>query len=250
MSEGTPRAQTLRGQTPRAQTPRAREPELRSWSLDAEGAPARAYCVATCTPMATKWRVSRATALVLAGSLGGAGGLGALTVAADPAVALSPPALTSILITKVPAGYRVLPNKTSHGGPVDLAQAVASDGSAGAHTALVADKFQAGYQRAWQDGHGDEILVVLYRFGTHAGAVTYLRRQDASNTTSTVVHFQPSGIPGAHGYRETGHTSQGTRTVVDIGFTNGPYVAQVATVGPSPTTKVAGQVANQQYRKL
>jgi hypothetical protein len=171
---------------------------------------------------------------------------------ANPVAVASQATLTSLLITTLPAGYRVLPDKTSHGGPVDLAQAAASDGAPGAaaHAALVADKFRAGYQRAWQDGHQNEILTILYRFGTHAGAVAYLRRQDASNKTTSVVRFQPSGVPGALGYRQTGSTSQGTRTVVDIGFAKGLYVAQVATLSSSKATTVAAQVANQQYRKL
>ena len=142
--------------------------------------------------------------------------------------------LSRLLLSAVPADYKVQPNDVGDTGPSDLEKAVSDDGSDDARAVLTKDGFIRGYQRLWSRTDDEEVIAFLYQFNDHAGALDYAKRttDDLAQGENgvTLTPFAVPGIEGAVGM--TGHDPTSASSVV--GFAKGPYVVQLVVNGKAP----------------
>jgi len=162
----------------------------------------------------------------------------ATTTSTAPALAANFDDLSRLLLTTVPAEYKIQPNDVGDTGPSDLEKAVRDDGGDDARAVLTRNGFVRGYQRYWSKSDDEEVVAFLYQFRDNAGAADYGKRTTADLAEPqdgvTVSPFELPGIAGATGV--TGH-SEGFSTSIAV-FTKGPYLVQLVATGTTP----AGQV--------
>ncbi len=88
---------------------------------------------------------------------------------------LDPRTLAPVVIEEVD-GFTQQADDVGDTGPSDLAKAILDDGEPDAERVLNETGFRAGYQRLWEDGAGDEVLVVVSEFCNEDGAERYGNR--------------------------------------------------------------------------
>jgi hypothetical protein len=160
--------------------------------------------------------------------------------------------LSRLLLTSVPAEYKVQPNDVGDTGPSDLAKAVKDDGEKDARAFLTKAGFVRGYQRLWVKADDEQVVVFLYQFNDHAGAVDYGNRGSDPGTAKesgfTVTPFDVPGIEGALGM--TAHDGEFASSAVI--FSKGPYLVQLMANGPTPAglPDLAQTLAADQFARL
>jgi hypothetical protein len=184
----------------------------------------------------------------------------ALSTPAAPAAPAAPPIqvaktfadLSRAIITAVPAGYDLQPDEVDDTGPSTLEKAIADDGEDDARAVFTRDRFMRGYQRMWSKNDSDQIVVYLYQFAAHTGALDYAKRITAAsggqtNGASTGT-FGVAGIAGAIGV----NGSDANFPTSSVTFVKGPYSVQVTVNGgPSGHTQaLVSSLALDQYSRL
>ena len=179
---------------------------------------------------------------------------------ADPTTTTAPSApvaksfddISKAIITAVPAGYAVQPDSVDDTGPSDLAKAISDDGGEDAGAVFTRDHFLRGYQREWDQTVDDQIVVYVYQFADHAGAVDYTKRATADAGAQTegvsIGLFDVPGIAGAVG--ENG--SDPSFATATVSFVKGPYSVQVVVNNDSAQglQALVSQLALDQYSRL
>jgi hypothetical protein len=144
--------------------------------------------------------------------------------------------LEARVVAVVPDGFTVQPDDVGDTGPSDLAKAVRDDGLPGAEQALRSSGFVRGYQRLWI-GPGDaEIIVIVYQFGSSAGADAYFQRGKANLTAVAppgATPFTVEGIPPSKSTAVVGSSEDLAAAIVL--FTSGVFIVQVVCNGPAVT---------------
>lgn len=160
--------------------------------------------------------------------------------------------LSKALDIVVPDGYRLQPDEVGDTGPSDLEKAISDDGADDAREVFTQTRFVRGYQRMWSRSEDDEIVVYVYQFADHAGAVDYTKRLTADSGAQTdgvsIGLFDVPAIDGAVGV----NGSDPTFATSSVTFVKGPYSAQVVVNGPSPTglETLATALAEEQFSRL
>ena len=181
------------------------------------------------------------------------------TTAAPPTTSTTAPPLAAnfddlsrMILTSVPAEYKVQPNDVGDTGPSDLEKAIRDDGADDARAVLTRNGFVRGYQRYWTKSDDEEVVAFLYQFKDNAGAAAYGKRmtEDLAEPQEgiTMTPFTVSGIDGATGM--TGHGEAFSGSVV--AFTKGPYLVQLMVNGVSPAGQAdfVKRLAVDQYARL
>jgi hypothetical protein len=177
---------------------------------------------------------------------------------------LPPDALQNLILSDVPAGYKLQDEELADTGPTNLTKAALEDvgctGSCDARRELTSAGFVDGYERQWThiDDAGttvDQDFIYLFEFETADGAQQYAQhwQETLLNTgqSSKLQAFTPAGIPGAVGLRVSDTNKFGGSTGVVI-FAKGPYAVR-AVVNGGPNVDQSGpttSLASQQYQRL
>ncbi|HYH49294.1 MAG TPA: hypothetical protein VEG38_07075, partial [Acidimicrobiia bacterium] len=82
----------------------------------------------------------------------------ATTTSTAPALAANFDDLSRLLLTTVPAEYKIQPNDVGDTGPSDLEKAVRDDGGDDARAVLTRNGFVRGYQRYWSKSDDEEVV--------------------------------------------------------------------------------------------
>jgi hypothetical protein len=160
--------------------------------------------------------------------------------------------LSKALDISVPDGYARQPDTVGDTGPSNLEKAISDDGEDDAGEVLTRNHFVRGYQRMWGRSEDEEIIVYVYQFADHAGAVDYTQRLTADSGTpgdgATVGLFNVSAIDGAVGVNSADPTFA-TSTVT---FVKGPYSVQLVVNATSPEglQSLASALAEDQFARL
>jgi hypothetical protein len=172
----------------------------------------------------------------------------ATTSSTAPPVAANFDDLSRMLLTGVPAGYKVQPNDVGDTGPSDLEKAIRDDGGDDARAVLTANGFVRGYQRYWSKSDEDEIVAFLYQFKDNAGAAEYGKRTKADLADlQDGVAVSPFDLPGIEGATGLTAHSDGFSTSMAL-FSKGPYLVQLVVTGTTPAGQaemVKGLAADQ-----
>lgn len=160
--------------------------------------------------------------------------------------------LARALVVSVPAGYELAPDDVGDTGPSDLEKAVRDDGEADAREVLTKDGFIRGYQRMWLNQDEDEIIVFLYRFADHAGALHYTQRTiegtQGGDEGLEITPFDVSGIEGAVGTT----ASDGDFASSVVNFVKGTYGVTLVVNGTTPAGQadLVRRLARDQFDRL
>jgi hypothetical protein len=177
---------------------------------------------------------------------GGTTSSSSTTVPADYA------ALAALLLTNVPRGLALQPDKVADTGATNLDKAIQDAVAPNAAEVLRRAGFLAGYQRSWADAdqlqHDD---VFLYRFARAVGASQYVTDRiselEALNAGLKISRF-PVLIAGAVGL----HSESATSSFGVVVFSKGVYAVEALSTAASTQDQslVAAALAEAQNQRL
>jgi hypothetical protein len=160
--------------------------------------------------------------------------------------------IAALLLTTVPSGLALQPDRVADTGATNLAKAIQDNVAANAGEVLRHAGFVAGYQRAWaQADQARQNLVFLYRFATAAGAAEYAMNRvselEQVNAQATMSRF-PVLITGAVGLRSESSTS----SFGAVMFSKGVFAVEAVATDASKSDQslVAAALADAQRQRL
>jgi hypothetical protein len=166
--------------------------------------------------------------------------------------ASDPAGLEALLVDAVPAGFVVQSDDVGDTGPSDLEKAVHDQGGTPEdRDFLVRNGFRRGYQRLWQNGEDDQLIVFLYEFsgapGAKAQADTVAEQLSSGDGEAPGLPFDP-GIAGALGFRSPDPSNPGAV----VAFGKSRYAVQIVRLGGEAATiqTEVTQIARAQFDRL
>jgi hypothetical protein len=151
--------------------------------------------------------------------------------------------LAALMLTSVPRGLALEPDKDADTGATNLAKAIQDAVAADAATVLQGAGFVAGYQRSWADADQTQHdTVFLYQFATPAGASKYVAGRVAElNSVNAALQLSafPVLIAGAVGL----HGESATSSFGVVVFPKGVYVVEAVSTDASPQNQSINAVA-------
>lgn len=147
------------------------------------------------------------------------------------------------MLTSVPRGLALEPDKDADTGATNLAKAIQDAVAADAATVLQGAGFVAGYQRSWADADQTQHdTVFLYQFANPAGASKYVSGRVAElESVNAALQLRPFPvlIAGAVGL----HNESPTSSFGVVVFPKGVYVVEAVSTDASPQNQSINAVA-------
>jgi hypothetical protein len=160
--------------------------------------------------------------------------------------------LAALLLTNVPRGLELQPDKLADTGATNLDKAIQDAVAANAAEVLKRAGFVFGYQRSWADaGQVQHDVVFLYQFAAAAGASQYVTDRVAEledvNAELTISRF-PVLIAGAVGL----HSESPTSSFGVVVLSKGVYAVEAVSTEASAhdQSTAAAALADAQDKRL
>ena len=160
--------------------------------------------------------------------------------------------IASLLLTNVPRGLPLQPDKFADTGATNLDKAIQDAVATNAGDVLRRARFVVGYQRSWADAdQARQDVVFLYEFASAAGAAQYVTDRvselETVNADAQLAQF-PVLIAGAVGL----HSESPSSSFAVVVFSKGVYVVEALSTDASKNdqSSTAAALADAQNQRL